>query len=124
MIVRMPRLVLSQGFTRKPGPRQHVDAGNTHQNDEDTKLRFNRRLCERYSSRVGQQIDRWNRSAVHNSNLKASHLVWLKAESLGCALGLRYAFDLEFRELVGCESDKTGPDVPVLPAEHHERKST
>lgn len=65
---------------------------------------FNRFLYENLLCNVESQIENWNRSAVRDPNPEVAHTLWLKAEGLGYALRLLYAFEPEFRELVECAS--------------------
>ena len=69
---------------------------------ESTTRGFNRFLYENLLSNVESQIESWNRRAVREPNPEAAHALWLKAEGLGYALRLLYAFEPEFRELVEC----------------------
>ncbi len=71
---------------------------------ESTAQGFNGFLYENLLSNVESQIENWNRSAVRYPNPEVAHTLWLKAEGLGYALRLLYAFEPEFRELVECAS--------------------
>ena len=78
---------------------------------DGTTQGFNRFLYENLLCNVESQIENWNRSAVRDPNPEVAHALWLKAEGLGYALRLLYAFEPEFRELVECASQgvKCGP---------------
>jgi hypothetical protein len=80
------------------------DTGTLHRGADDTTRGFNRFLYENLLCNVESQIAGWNRSAVRNPNPEAAHALWLKAEGLGYAIRLLYAFEPEFRELVECAS--------------------
>ncbi|TAM79631.1 MAG: hypothetical protein EPN47_17670 [Acidobacteria bacterium] len=69
---------------------------------ENARHGFNRYLYENLLCHVESQIESWNRRAVREPNPEAGHALWLKAEGLGYALRLLYAFEPEFRELVEC----------------------
>lgn len=71
---------------------------------EDTRPAFNRYIYENLVSNVECQIEYWNRKAESQSNSQAAQVLRLKAEGLGYALRLLYAFEPEFRELVDCAS--------------------
>ncbi len=71
---------------------------------ETTTRQFNRYLYFNLVSNVEEQIGFWNRRAVREPNPATAHALWLKAEGLGYALRLLYAFEPEFRELVDCAS--------------------
>lgn len=71
---------------------------------ERTTLEFNRYIYENLARNVECQIEYWNRKAESQSNLQAAQVLRLKAEGLGYALRLLYAFEPEFRELVDCAS--------------------
>jgi hypothetical protein len=69
---------------------------------------FNRFIFENFRENLEGQVEAWNRTAMRNPNPEAAHALWLKAEGLGYALRLLYAFEPEFRELVECAS-RTAP---------------
>ena len=71
---------------------------------------FNRFIYQNLLVHIEGQIESWNRRAVREPNPEAAHALWLKAEGLGYALRLLYAFEPEFRELVECaaRSDANG----------------
>ena len=69
-----------------------------------TEPKFNRYLYENLLCNIEEQVHFWNRSAVRQRNPEVAHALWLKAEGLGYALRLLYAFEPEFRELVECAS--------------------
>ncbi len=69
---------------------------------ESARHGFNRYLYENLLCHVESQIESWNRRAVRDPNPEAAHALWLKAEGLGYALRLLYAFEPEFRELIEC----------------------
>jgi hypothetical protein len=90
---------------------------------EKATANINRHLYDNLLANLESQIEGWNRSAVRSPNPETAHALWLKAEGLGYALRLLYAFEPEFRELVECASLVTeikGPDSIV---QHLERKS-
>jgi hypothetical protein len=90
---------------------------------EKATSNFNRYLYDNLLANLESQIEGWNRSAVRNQNPEAAHALWLKAEGLGYAIRLLYAFEPEFRDLVECASLVTEikhQDSNVL---HLERKS-
>jgi hypothetical protein len=72
--------------------------------DESSRPGFNRYIYVNLLTHVESQIESWNRKAVRDPNPEAAHALWLKAEGLGYALRLLYAFEPEFRELVECAS--------------------
>jgi hypothetical protein len=57
-------------------------------------------LYENLLCHVEGQIECWNRKAVREPSPEAVHSLWLKAEGLGYALRLLYAFGPEFRDLI------------------------
>lgn len=83
---------------------------------ERSMPRFNRFIYENLLFHIEGQIETWNRKAVREANPEAAHALWLKAEGLGYALRLLYAFKPEFEELVAsaeqtkCKSCVTGPE--------------
>ncbi len=76
--------------------------GGASRNDgtESSRPRFNRFIYENLLCHVEGQIETWNRKAVRESNPDAAHALWQKAEGLGYALRLLYAFKPEFDDLV------------------------
>lgn len=77
------------------------------------KAGFNPHIYENFLVQLESQIESWNRSAVRSPNPETAHALWLKAEGLGYALRLLYAFEPEFRELVECASRAaTGGPIP------------
>jgi hypothetical protein len=80
---------------------------DAHTVAERTRGEFNRYLYENLIGNVECQIECWNRKAVREPNPEAAHTLWRKAEGLGYALRLLYAFEPEFRELVDCASLST-----------------
>jgi hypothetical protein len=90
---------------------------------QKTTPKFNRYLYDNLLANVESQIEGWNRSAVRNQNPEAAHALWLKAEGLGYALRLLYAFEPEFRELVECASLVTEIKDLDSTVQHLERKS-
>ncbi len=67
---------------------------------ESSRPRFNHFIYENLLCHVEGQIETWNRKAVREMNPDAAHALWLKAEGLGYALRLLYAFKPEFDELL------------------------
>ena len=76
----------------------------TRNGAEKTTPRFNRYLYENLLCHVESQIECWNRNAVREPSPEAAHALWLKAEGLGYALRLLYAFGPEFRDLIDSAS--------------------
>lgn len=76
--------------------------GRASRNDgtESSRPGFNRSIYENLVCHVEGQIETWNRKAVGEANREAAHALRLKAEGLGYALRLLYAFKPEFEELV------------------------
>ncbi|TAM83480.1 MAG: hypothetical protein EPN47_05055 [Acidobacteria bacterium] len=85
---------------------------------------FNRYLYDNFLSNLENQIESWDRSAVRDPNPEVAHALWLKAEGLGYALRLLYAFEPEFRELVECASLVAEIKDPDSTVQHLERKSS
>jgi hypothetical protein len=81
---------------------QWAITGEASRNDgpENSRPGFNRYIYENFLCNVEGQIETWNRMAVRESNPEAAQALWLKAEGLGYALRLLYAFKPEFEELV------------------------
>jgi hypothetical protein len=69
---------------------------------ESSRPGFNRYLYENLLCHLEGQIETWNRKATRDPNPEVAHALWHKAEGLGYALRLLYAFEPEFRELVEC----------------------
>lgn len=89
------------------------DTDCMHRGDENPQPGFNRLLYQNLLVQLESQIENWNRRAVRDPNPETAHALWLKAEGLGCALRLLYAFEPEFRELVECASRAaTGGPIP------------
>jgi len=57
------------------------------------------------------------------SQSRDAHALWLKAEGLGYALRLLYAFEPEFRELVECASRGAEVKLTAAAPRNVERKS-
>lgn len=76
--------------------------GGASRNDgtESSRPGFNRFIYENLVCHVEGQIEAWNRKAVSEASPEAVHALRLKAEGLGYALRLLYAFKPEFDELV------------------------
>ena len=85
--------------------------------------RFNRHVYENLLNNIEAQVEFWNRRAVRDPNPEAAHALWLKAEGLGYALRLLYAFEPEFRELVECASMGAGLSVKPFTSHDRERES-
>jgi hypothetical protein len=107
--------------TSSPSGAENTEDLNSR--DDDPRPGFNRHLYLNLLSNIEGQVETWNRSAVRDPNPEAAHALWLKAEGLGYALRLLYAFEPEFRELV--ESASLGAEVkdPDFTVQHLERKS-
>ena len=88
--------------TNRAAPGRSAETAALLSGAESTTRGFNRFLYENLLSNVESQIESWNRGAVRHPNPEAAHALWLKAEGLGYALRLLYAFQPEFRELVEC----------------------
>lgn len=86
------------------------DGSTVEESDGSEKAtpNFNRHLYDNLLANLESQIEGWNRCAVRDPNPEAAHALWLKAEGLGHALRLLYAFEPEFRELVECASRGAG----------------
>lgn len=89
--------------------------------NDNPRTGFNRHLYDNLVANLESQIEGWNRSAVRNPNPEIAHALWLKAEGLGYALRLLYAFEPEFRELVECASLEAGSRAPDSTVRHLER---
>jgi hypothetical protein len=96
----------------------HTCCGNGNQGP-----RFNRYLYENFLVHLEGQIESWNRKAVRDPNPTKAHELWLKAEGLGYALRLLYAFEPEFRELVECASRGAEVKLTAAASKNVERKS-
>ncbi len=79
-----------------------ADTGGKQSGHENPKPGFNRYIYENMLCHIEGQIECWNRRAVREPNPEAAQALWLKAEGLGYAIRLLYAFEPEFRELVEC----------------------
>ena len=84
--------------------------------------RFNRYVYENLLSNIEAQVEFWNRRAARDPIPEVAHALWLKAEGLGYALRLLYAFEPEFRELVECASKQEGLSDEVCTSQDLERK--
>jgi hypothetical protein len=104
---------------------QRAIAGDASRNDgtESSRRGFNRYIYENLLCNVEGQIETWNRMPVREANPEAAQVLWLKAQGLGYALRLLYAFKPEFEELVaiagrtnciGCGAELE--NHPYLPA--------
>ena len=98
-----------------------TNTGLRHDCGERIPAKFNAHIYENLLVHVEQQIESWNRKAVRDPNPEIAHALWLKAEGLGYALRLLYAFEPEFRELVECASLGAGSRVPHSRVQHLER---
>jgi hypothetical protein len=76
--------------------------GGASRNDgtESSRPGFNHYLYENLLRHVEGQIETWNRKGVRKAIPEAAHALWQKAEGLGYALRLLYAFKPEFDELL------------------------
>ncbi len=79
-------------------------AASVRRRTSSSRPGFNRYIYENFLYHIEGQIECWNRKAVREPNPEAAHALWHKAEGLGYALRLLYAFEPEFRELVDCAS--------------------
>lgn len=104
-------------------PSQTTNTGDINSKDNNPRSGFNPHLYLNLLCNVESQIETWNRNAVRNPNPEAAHALRLKAEGLGYALRLLYAFEPEFRELVACASMQAGNCLKVSTAEDTERES-
>ncbi len=109
--------------SRETGSDNAADAAYAVNSATSTHPRLNRYVYENLLNNIEAQVEFWNRLAVRNPNPEAAHALWLKAEGLGYALRLLYAFEPEFRELVECASKGTEFGVTVPITQDHERKS-
>lgn len=71
---------------------------------ESSRPSVNRFIYENLLCHVEGQIATWNRKAVREASPEVAHSLWKKAEGLGYALRLLYAFKPEFDELVASAS--------------------
>jgi len=72
----------------------------------------NRHIYEKLLCHILGQIVCRGRETLHELNPEIDHAFWLKAEGLGCALRLLYAYVTEFRDLVEC-GDLAARDVTM-----------
>lgn len=91
--------------------------------DNNPRAGFNRHLYDNLLANLESQIEGWNRSAVRNANPEIAHALWLKAEGLGYAIRLLYAFEPEFRDLVECASKGAELSLTDSARQNLERKS-
>lgn len=105
-------------------PSQSASPEEIRSTDDNPRPGFNRHLYLNFLCNIESQIETWNRSAVRDPNPDNAHALWLKAEGLGYALRLLYAFEPEFRELVECASRGAEPNVPASQQQDLERKSS
>jgi hypothetical protein len=103
-----------------------LDAGtNTdwqHDCGDKPPAKFKRHIYDNLLANLESQIESWNRNTVRSPNPEVAHALWLKAEGLGYALRLLYAFEPEFRELVVCASRQADVGPKVSGAEDFERE--
>lgn len=99
-------------ITDKRSERANTD--HAHSGEQIPPSGFNRYIYANLLTHVESQIESWNRKAVRDPNPEAAHALWLKAEGLGYALRLLYAFEPEFRELVEC-ANRVAADGAVQP---------
>ena len=100
-----------------------TNTGRQHDRRDTIPAKFNAHIYENLLVHVEQQIESWNRKAVRDPNPEIAHALWLKAEGLGYALRLLYAFEPEFRELVECAARGAGLNLTVPTPQGLERKS-
>lgn len=79
---------------------QRAPAGGGRSGAERETPKFNRYLYENFLCHIEGQIEFWNRSAARDANPETAHALWHKAEGLGYAVRLLYAFKPEFEDLV------------------------
>ncbi|MCL5005943.1 MAG: hypothetical protein M1404_05365 [Acidobacteria bacterium] len=91
---------------------------------ETSRPRFNKFIYENLRGNLEGHVEAWSRMAVRNPSPEITHALWLKAEGLGYALRLIYAFEPEFRELVESASRGAEPTVHARQQEDLERKSS
>jgi hypothetical protein len=108
---------------RPSAPSRAANTEDLNSRDDDPRRGFNRHLYDNLLANLESQIEGWNRSAVRDPNPEAAHALWLKAEGLGYAVRLLYAFEPEFRELVECASLVAEIEDPSSTVPHLERKS-
>jgi len=89
------------------GQRADTGAASRNGGTESMRPRFNRYIYENLLCHVEGQIEHWNQMAVRQSNPEAAHTLWEKAEGLGYALRLLYAFQPEFKDLVAAAERAT-----------------
>ena len=99
--------------------------GGASRNDgtESSMPKFNRFIYDNLVCHVEGQIETWNRKAVREANPDVARGLLQKAEGLGYALRLLYAFKPEFDDLVasasrtkcnGCGAElKSSPHPPA-----------
>lgn len=103
--------------------RRAADTEDVNSSDDNPRPGFNRHLYLNLLCNIEAQVETWNRKAVRDANPEAAHALWLKAEGLGYALRLLYAFEPEFRELVECASLAAEIKAPDSTVQHLERKT-
>ncbi len=111
-IKRMQTVEETKGIVEPVGqPMNITSVASRGAGTESTRPGFNRCVYENLRNNLEGQVEAWNRMAVRSPNPEKAHALWLKAEGLGYALRLLYAFEPEFRELVECASQgaKGGP---------------
>jgi hypothetical protein len=79
---------------------QGADTGGARRGAENSGAGFNRYLYENLLCNIECTIELWNRMAARHSNPESAHALWQKAEGLGYAIRLLYAFQPQFEELV------------------------
>lgn len=102
---------------------QLAENGDTRNGSNRVPPKFNRHIYINLLVHVEGRIESWNRKAVRDPNPEVAHALWHKAEGLGYALRLLYAFEPEFRELVECASKGAEFGATIPTPKDHERKS-
>lgn len=100
-----------------------TNIGWQHDCGDKVPAKFNAHIYENLLVHVEQQIESWNRKAIRDPNPVTAHALWLKAEGLGYALRLLYAFEPEFREVIECAARCEGVNLTVPTSQNLERKS-
>jgi hypothetical protein len=98
---------LAKGVVEQGRQATAITGGASHNDGtENSRPGFNKFIYENLLCHVEGQIETWNHKAAREANPEAAHALWLKAEGLGYALRLLYAFKPEFEELVA-SADRT-----------------
>ena len=114
MIEKMKTRQTAEEFRGAVGSDQRARTSGRRGSAERETSKFNSHIYENFLCHIEGQIEFWNRSAARDPKPENAHALWHKAEGLGYAIRLLYAFKPEFEDLVKSAEKRSRHDKGSL----------